>query len=357
MAGELGQPGSMSLPSREFSSETLTTGLKTLDFQQIKQESDQGLDERMKDPWLECIYGLAELEALILKEESLATSSAEPPTTEPMAAEPATPAQTTLMQATPKSSAILSGPKKKLRLQSPQDVRKNLFSSPIAATIPDAVLEEAVGCSLDSGDAKDRALAWVREGSYEEAIDETIDEDLAKAFEAIQLADPYLVYAGNGDTSMVSDVTNKAASDKADGASDVSTCTAGFSHEEKLAMEARCTKLLDQATKLSQFLRDRDSTIEALRQELQSERQRVQEMQARASEVSAAPVESDAKAPSFEDLDDKGKEAARAKLRRFCQRKADGSLNVPLEVHLQWKEAGAGRDKLLHMFVSTNFNR
>ena len=47
--GELEKSGSMALPSREFSSETLATGLKTLDFQQIKQESDEALDARMKD--------------------------------------------------------------------------------------------------------------------------------------------------------------------------------------------------------------------------------------------------------------------------------------------------------------------
>lgn len=117
-------------------------------------------------------------------------------------------------------------------------------------------------------------------------------------------------------------------------------------------MEARCQKLLDQANKLTQFLKDRDSTIHSLRQELERERQRVQDMQR-----TEAPETSAAKAPSFEDLDDKGKEAARAKLRRFCQKKADGSLLVPLEVHNQWKDAGAGREKLLHMFVSLNFDR
>ena len=39
----------MSLPSREFSSATLQAGLKTLDFQQIKQESSEALDVRMQD--------------------------------------------------------------------------------------------------------------------------------------------------------------------------------------------------------------------------------------------------------------------------------------------------------------------
>ena len=39
----------MSLPSRQFSSETLKAGLKTLDFQQIKQESDDALISRMQD--------------------------------------------------------------------------------------------------------------------------------------------------------------------------------------------------------------------------------------------------------------------------------------------------------------------
>ena len=99
----------------------------------------------------------------------------------PKNVQPATPTQTTLLQATPKSSAILSGPKKRIRLGSPQDVRKALFESPVASTMSPGALEQVVGCPVESGDAAERALAWVREGSYEDGIDETIDEDLAKA--------------------------------------------------------------------------------------------------------------------------------------------------------------------------------
>ena len=118
---------------------------------------------------------------MILKEEAAASSS-EPPTTakEPEPTEPSTPGPT-ILNATPKSSAILSGPKKKLRLQSPHELRKNLFESP-GSTIPDRVLEEAVGCPLESGDAAAKVReALIREGSYEDAIDDCIDEDLAKA--------------------------------------------------------------------------------------------------------------------------------------------------------------------------------
>ena len=164
-----------------------------------------------------------------------------------------------------------------------------------------------------------------------------------EAFATIHVSDPYMVVGDSG----------KAASDKLDGASDVSTCTAGFSSEERLAMEARCNKLLDQAGKLTEFLKERDSTILALRAQLEQEREKSKSLEARVSEAPDA-VE---KAPKFEDLDDKQKEAARAKLRRFCQRKADGSLLVPLETHNQWKDAGAGREKLLQMFVSVNFDR
>ena len=117
-----------------------------------------------------------ELEALILKEESGASSS-EPPTT--LRLEPSTPAPA-VINATPKSSVIHSGPKKKLRLESPQELRKNLFSSP-GSTLPDAVLEEAVGCLLESGDAASKATALIREGSYEETLDDSIDAELSQA--------------------------------------------------------------------------------------------------------------------------------------------------------------------------------
>ena len=173
---------------------------------------------------------------------------------------------------------------------------------------------------------------------------------VVEAFAALHVNDPYLPYAtmidGSGEA--------KAASDKADGASDVSTCTAGFSHEEKLAMEARCSKLLDQATKLSEFLKDRDSVIVSLRAELESHKKTIKDLEAQATPATAPEESSVVK---FQDLDEKQKDAARAKLRRFCQRKADGTLNVPLEVHNQWKEAGSGRDRLLQLFVGVNFDR
>ena len=133
-------------------------------------------------------------------------------------------------------------------------------------------------------------------------------------------------------------------------------------------MEARCNKLLDQTAKLAEFLKDRDSMILSLREELESQKTMIQNLQAQAAPAPATVAAARAAAPDsepdapasvvkFQDLDDKQKEAARAKLRRFCQRKADGTLSVPLEVHNQWKEAGAGRDRLLQMFVGVNFDR
>ena len=92
----------------------------------------------------------------------------------------------------------------------------------------------------------------------------------------------------------------------------------------------------------------KDETIAALESDLKTADQ-------------GPPLPSEAAGPaaalSLDDMDAKGKEAASGRLRRMCQMRNDGSLAVPLAIHNQWKEGGAGRKKLLSLFVSLNFDR
>ena len=52
MASEAEPAGPMALPSRNFSSSTLEAGLRTVDFQQLKQEPLEALEAKMKEPGL-----------------------------------------------------------------------------------------------------------------------------------------------------------------------------------------------------------------------------------------------------------------------------------------------------------------
>ena len=51
------------------------------------------------------------------------------------------------------------------------------------------------------------------------------------------------------------------------------------------------------------------------------------------------------------------KEAARQRLRRLCERKADGSIAVSEDIHQQWVSGGANRDKLLRIFIDTGLDK
>lgn len=51
------------------------------------------------------------------------------------------------------------------------------------------------------------------------------------------------------------------------------------------------------------------------------------------------------------------KEAARARLRRLCERKADGSLLVSEDIHQQFQSGGTNREKLLKVWMETGMEK
>ena len=45
------------------------------------------------------------------------------------------------------------------------------------------------------------------------------------------------------------------------------------------------------------------------------------------------------------------------RLRRLCERKPSGRLNVPEAVHKQWAAGGPGKDQLLQQLTESGFNK
>lgn len=99
-----------------------------------------------------------------------------------------------------------------------------------------------------------------------------------------------------------------------------------------------------------------------LAQKLQESEQTVAELKAKAS-TPAPPVPASAVTPEDASMEDpaeaepKKKAADLAKLRRLCEVKADGTCKVSTELHEMWKGGGAGRSKLLKMFVDSGYDK
>ena len=75
-----------------------------------------------------------------------------------------------------------------------------------------------------------------------------------------------------------------------DAASDVSTCTAGYSNEERAAMEGKYKKLEMVAAKLAESLKARDSQIQLLQTELSSKEAAIAALQREAAALPEAEV-------------------------------------------------------------------
>ena len=50
-------------------------------------------------------------------------------------------------------------------------------------------------------------------------------------------------------------------------------------------------------------------------------------------------------------------EASKQRLRRLCQKKADGTCQVPKEIHEQWAQGGQSREGLLKIFVENGMDK
>ena len=144
----------------------------------------------------------------------------------------------------------------------------------------------------------------------------------------------------------------KLKSSSTDALSDgVSTATATSEYEAKLkVLQDVCKQKDAEIATLHQQLENAkalDAEIASLHEQLERAKAQIPQevIDVDGSEpVNAGSAESAAAAPVSQ-------AAAKQRLRRLCERKADGTLQVPEDIHTAWKEGGASRDRLLKVYV------
>ena len=150
--------------------------------------------------------------------------------------------------------------------------------------------------------------------------------------------DQYLMnhYASNFAVEFLASKAGAKATDTSSEAASTATASS-----EIAAMEAKCKGLQD-------LLRTRENEIAALNKALEDSKATIKTLQDESVKMEVAPETSEANV---------SQEAAKQRLRRTCTRKSDGTLAVPEAIHEQWKAGGAARDRLLKVFISSNFDR
>ena len=134
---------------------------------------------------------------------------------------------------------------------------------------------------------------------------------------------------------------SKAASN--DALSDaVSTATASSEYE------ARYKAMQD-------ILKDKDAQIEKLIKELADAKEMIRKGVAAASADAVETIEDSA--AELAPVATVTSAAAKQRLRRMCERRADGGLQVTQEIHDQWKAGGASRERLLKIWVGSGFDK
>lgn len=151
------------------------------------------------------------------------------------------------------------------------------------------------------------------------------------------------------------------AAPTANGQPDGDTGSAG-SDESKVMMEK-----LNSLTKAFESLQLQFSeglkNQSVLAQKLQESEQMVAELKAKGDTSLPPPTpasttpENDDASMGDPEADAKKKAADLAKLRRLCEVKADGTCKVTTELHEMWKGGGAGRSKLLKMYVESGYDK
>ena len=124
--------------------------------------------------------------------------------------------------------------------------------------------------------------------------------------------------------------------------------------EERAAWDAKYKALEDSASSLRATVKARETEIERLTKLLETKQSEIESLRS-APSLSVEDMDEkqkDATTLSLDDMNEKQKAAARQKLHRWCQR-----ADVPVDIHLQWKQGGSAREKLLRLFVSTNFDK
>ena len=154
---------------------------------------------------------------------------------------------------------------------------------------------------------------------------------------------------------------------------------AGLIHEEKLK-PSESSDEASTATASSEYLAAMDAKYKALEEKLMAKdnviaglQKQLEDLKLRAEtpkpdDVAKAPVapaaaEAAVEAAGSEELAPApapalvSSAASRQRLRRLCERKADGSLLVPESIHQAWKSGGQARENLLQVYVGSSFNK
>ncbi|CAE7483851.1 unnamed protein product [Symbiodinium sp. CCMP2592] len=142
-------------------------------------------------------------------------------------------------------------------------------------------------------------------------------------------------------------ITDRLKARSSDALSDeASTATASSEYEAKYKA-------------LQELVKSKDDQIQVLQQQLADAQAQTKIAEsaaaaAAAAETAAAGIPATAPPPVVEEI---SSAAARQRLRRFVEKRADGTLAVPEAVHQAWKAGGKAREDLLRVWVSSNFDK
>ena len=113
----------------------------------------------------------------------------------------------------------------------------------------------------------------------------------------------------------------------------------------------------DKIEVLSKALRDIQAKYHAQEKELARTKEKLRALEA-VDENSDDGDDDNVKGNAEADGDENVKmSSARQQLRRFCTKRANGTMKVPAEVYTQYWAGGADRDKLLKMFVKNGCSK
>ncbi|CAE7280003.1 unnamed protein product [Symbiodinium sp. CCMP2592] len=319
MSGGAGKSLQKDMPSRAWSLETLRVGLDTLELQQVKEEEVERLlatemNQEMQKRTIHTPSKVAEPSPNVapLKKTKMAVAS------------PLKPMQLSFSPAGGKAAASASAS----GANDYDDVPETYVEGSDVYTITEV---PEFGAAGPAGDPY--TVPWLSEPEIPEGeMRDRLKEALGEAAVLNPYSEEYM-YRTKG----------KAAS--TDALSDaVSTATASSEYE------ARYKALQD-------ILKDKDAQIATLIQELADAKELIRKsVRADAVETiedsaaEGAVVEGAAVAPVTS-------AAAKQRLRRMCERRADGTMQVPQDIHDQWKAGGASRERLLKIWVGSGFNK
>ena len=116
------------------------------------------------------------------------------------------------------------------------------------------------------------------------------------------------------------------------------------------ALQETVTSQTKQIELLTQKLQESAATIEVLKQAKET-------LKAEVPEPEPKPAEHEDAASAAEGAREVSVAAARARLRRVCERKSDGTCQVPQEIQDAWQKGGQSRDHLLKVFIANGLDK